>query len=266
MKAPSWLADFQARFGAVLRTPLERTTGTLTANAEKYDSNLVHDTRSGLDTYNRQYWFRLFDVLQTAYPLTARLFGLWEFNEVAARFFLAHPPRSWDLDHAPDAFASWLEGDLLLVEAARLDAAWRDVFRAPAVPRFQPSAEGLLDAHLATSPAAAMVEEHAALSELRARVVQTPGESRVPLPPRLDAPRAWMLVRRDEGIAQHALEPREAALLALLREHPVGEALARLEASCPPAERDALPASAQRWLARGMQQGWWSGVSHTRRS
>ena len=35
--APAWLADFQARFGDVVRTPLDRATGTLTATPERYD-------------------------------------------------------------------------------------------------------------------------------------------------------------------------------------------------------------------------------------
>ena len=72
--APPWLEDFQARFGDVLRTPLARETGTLSATPDRYDSETVAETLEGagmtsaerLAVYNRQYWFRLLGVLHGA--------------------------------------------------------------------------------------------------------------------------------------------------------------------------------------------------------
>jgi len=266
--------------GAVLRAPLDRSRGALEANPSAYPAHavaLVSDPR-GLVVYNRQYWFRLLEVLQSAFPLTARLLGLWSFNGVALRFLEANPPRGWDIDRAPDGLEAFIADELAreghvdcvalpdrvaLREAAQIDAAWRAVFRAPPVQRFQPSPEDagrLASSHLQRSPAAALVEEHWPLLELRRALLGDPGESKVALPPRLDAPQAWALVRSDRGVAQLPLEPREAELLALLSTRTVEDALATLERACAPDERERLPAQTRAWLARSVQLGFWVGM------
>ena len=268
---PAWLAELQARFGEALRTPLDRTSGTLTATPAEYAPELVDDVTSAarLAVYNRQYWFRLFTVLQDAFPLTARLLGFWSFNEHAARYLDAHPPRGWDLDQVPDDFASFLaagEDGLLpmppvVIEAARLDAAWRDVFRAPHVTPLRPTADDaarLLEMRLVRSPAVAFVCERFPLFELRRSILLDPTISRVDAPAPLPAPRHWALVHRDEGTLQLPLEPREAQLFALLTEHPVAEALARIERACSAAERASLPQRTRTWLARSVEESFWS--------
>jgi hypothetical protein len=277
--APDWLVELQARFGAVLRTPLDRSTGTLRATVAAYAPAALDDARDGprrpaaerLAVYNRQYWFRLFGVMQTAFPLTARLLGYWRFNDYAARFLLAHPPRDWDLDRAPDGFEDSLDGALgtgdasdALREASRIDAAWRRLFHAPATAPFRPTAEDaarLLDARLVPSPAVAVVVERWPLLELKAALAGAPGELPVALPPRLPDARWWALVREPNGIRHVALDAREGELLALLRRHTVRDALARLEATCSDAERASLPVNAQRWLARGVARGVWCGLA-----
>lgn len=280
-RAPAWLADLQARFGRVIRTPLDRSTGTLRATPEAYDALARAQASNGpvasgderLAVYNRQYWFRLFTVLHGAFPLTSRLVGYWQFNDYAARFLLAHPPRHWDIDRVPNGFDDFFCDALdredapereALSEAARLDAAWRAVFEAPAVTPFRPSAEDaarLLDARLVPSPAVAVVEEHWPLLELRRRLRDDASEARAALPARLARPNRWALVRRPEGIGQLTLEAREAELFSLLREHSVGDALARLEAACSDEERAALPARARTWLARSVQLEFWAGLA-----
>lgn len=276
--APAWLAELQAHFGAALRTPLDRNTGTLRATPGNYDlealAALVDGPRGHaadrLAVYNRQYWFRLFGVLQTAYPLTARLLGHWRFNEFAARFLREHPPRGWDLDRAPDGFDTFLVDALAdepardaLREAAHLDTVWRSIFRAPATAPFSPSradAARLLDAHLETSLATAIFIEHWPLLQLKVALASIAGEAPVPLPPRCSDSRAWLLVREPAGIRQHALEARECQLLQLLQVHTVRDALGALEALCAEAEHAALPAQAQRWLAQSVARGCWSAL------
>lgn len=285
--APAWLEDFQARVGAVIRTPLDRSTGTLRATPAEYDPLVgardAHNAtaRDRLAVYNRQYWFRLFGVLQSAFPLTARLLGHWTFNDYAARFLLAHPPRSWDVDHAPDGFETWLADALehpgatvdrtsvvvareALIEAANLDAAWREVFRAPETMPYRPSAEDaarLADARLLPSPVMLLVEEHWPLFELRRSILDDPSETPLPLPSRLERARWSALVRHPGGIARVPLESREAELLVLLRSHSVREALGRLEDACGTQERAELPARARGWLARSVQLDFWGGIA-----
>lgn len=278
---PDWLAELQARFGEVLRTPLDRRTGTLRAPTEAYPAGAVRevvdrpDARAvdRLAVYNRQYWFRLFGAVQTAFPRTARLLGDWELNAHAERFLLAHPPRGWDLERVPDGFDGFLAGSLnggagrdVVLEAARIDAAFRSVLRAAAAVPFRPGAEDaahLLDARLEPSPATAVVVEHWPLIELAPLpAAESPASSDGPGAslPRLPEPRHWAIVRETEGIRRYSLEPREAELLHLLGEHSVRDALARLETTCPRTERAGLPDRARRWLARGAERGMWRGV------
>jgi hypothetical protein len=82
----------------------------------------------------------------------------------------------------------------------------------------------------------------------------------VPLPPRLSVPRSWLLLRKKLQIGQIALAAGEYRLLTLLTRHPVGEALAVLEADWPEEDRASLPALAQHWLLRSVELGLWVGL------
>jgi hypothetical protein len=277
---PGWLAAFQARFGQVIRTPLDRSTGTLTPQTSAYDARAVEEALDGpsatgaarLAVYNRQYWARLLDVMQSAFPLTARLLGHWTFNEHAARFLLARPPTGWDLDRVPDGFDRFLASALepldgdearAWIEAARIDAACRDAFAAPSAPAFRPSpadAARLLDAWLVPSPAVRIVEEHRPLVALRREILRDPSGHRAGLPPALPRSQWWLIAAASEGVAQSRLEAREAQLLLLLANHSVRDALARLEADCSAEERLQLPARTQDWLAWSVRREVWSGV------
>lgn len=268
--APSWLADFQARFGDAIRTPLDRASGTLSATPNAYDARLTAETSADrIAVYNRQYWFRLFSVLHDAFPLTSALFGYWDFNDYAARFLSTQPPRGWNLDDAPEGFAEFFSQalareneneKLALIESVRIDAAWRTVFSAPETSPFRPTAEDaarLLEMRLVPSPAVAFVEEHFPLFELRKKIL-IDRDGRVAFPQRLARARHWALVRKEEGTLQIALEHREMQLFALLREFAVGEALARLEQVCTPEERARLPEQTRAWLARSVENNFWA--------
>jgi hypothetical protein len=283
---PDWLARFQASFGAAIRAPLDRSTGTLRATPEAYPTDLdVRDAANAsaaarLGVYQRQYWFRLFSVMHEAFPLTTRVLGHWRANELAERFLLESPPRHWDLDRAPDGFDAWLAGALpddgvevdpdgrraprdAIVEAATLDAAFRQVFGAPAVVPFHPSAADaarLATARLVPSPAVRVLRERWPWVASRATWIAEASERAIELPAPHPAPRWWAIVRRDDALAALPLAPREGELLTLLRAHTLEHALAQLGAACAPDERAALPAHVQAWLARSVQLGFWSGL------
>ncbi len=288
---PAWLESFQASFGTMIRTPLERRTGALRANPASYPVALAKETapsrarssRERLAVYNRQYWFRLFTVLHGAFPLTTRLLSHFTFNDYAARFLLAHPPRSWDLDAVVDGFDEFL-GEVLsspnvsidgqrlgvertaVVQAARIDAAFHHVFRAPTVKAFRPTAahaERLLSSQLRRSPAAAVLEEHWPLCELRRTLAGDTAETAVPLPTRHAQPQFWLLARSPGKMGQFPLEQLEGQLLLLLGAMPVAEALARLEQACPPSQLAELPNRAQRWLSRSVENDLWCGLEDT---
>jgi len=288
VSAPLWLADFQAQFAAVLRTPLDRSTGTLRAATIGYPPALCDNARprgalggdACLAVYNRQYWFRMFGVMANAFPLSARLVGHWTFNAWTMQFLSENPPRGWDVDQVADGFEAWLghafsapeipldkNGVTLeraaLLQAARVDGAWRSVFLAPAEAPYRPSpveANVLMTSRLQLSRGVELIAEDWPLLDLRHQLAEDTGETRIPLPPRLADPCFWAMVRGPSAIGRLALQPREAQLFALLREWPLPEALARLERACPESERDGLPANAHAWLMRSVALGFWSGI------
>jgi hypothetical protein len=262
--------------------------------------------REALAIYNRQYWFRLFGVMHGAFPLTTRGLGAWTFNLHTERFLLAHPPGSWDIDGVPEGFerflASSLESSLetaheaaphptgqassaapeapfapqgppplawprpAILEAARIDAAVRQVLHAPPVTPFRPGpddADHLERGRLRASKAAAWFAESWPLLEQRQALERAgwPDTGPAPLPGRHPTPRFWVILRTPAGLVHLPLEAREAQLLTLLGQHAVGDALARLEAACPDDERPALPARTHAWLARSVELGLWSGLS-----
>jgi Putative DNA-binding domain len=283
---PTWLGSLQVELGEVLRQPLDRSQGQLSASPNHYPPALVMATKPSqalaaaerLAVYNRQYWLRLFTVLHHAYPLVARLLGYWELNRLASDYLGAHPPQSWDLDEIVPGWqpfiAAQAQGSVLVVshpprslpalavrEAVAIDAAHHRIFRAPRVRAFQPTAHdgaALLRTQLCFVPAAALLTESWPLCELRREALSLAGEDLVTLGGRLPKPRTWLLMRQELSMGLFALEHREAELLALLQRHPVAEALGVLEAQCSPAEREALPTQTRAWLARSVRLGVWA--------
>jgi hypothetical protein len=283
----AWLAALQARFSTALRTPLDRKTGTLQAEEATYDRALCDELLPGaggseracLSVYNRQYWFRLFTVLQGEYRLTSRLMGYWDFNHYAARFLEVHPPRTYDLQHIAEGFEEFLSRELseqvsiergaealpraALLEAAQIDGAFREVFSAAPQPRLELSAEvaeRLASSRLCVSEAARLVEEHWPLVELRNRLMHDSGERRVPLPKAHGAAARWVIYRHELGLGAVALSHENARLLELLSQHTVCEALARLEAELSAHARADLPREVQRWLAESVRIGFWTAL------
>lgn len=287
----AWLSDFQARFGATLRTPLDRSTGTLKPQHAGYDHVTVtsvlpsarHSAEQRLAVYNLQYWCRLFNALHGELRLTTSLIGPWSFNELAARFLVQFPPRTQDLADIAEGFVPWLASEQLadplppdgqsepvprsaLLQAAHIDAALRRVARAPEESAFRPSSEDagrLARCRLTPSVALSIVVEDWPLLELLGKLPSEVGARAVRLPARHPTPRYAAVLRSENGRRVLPLVPLQARLLTLLLDHPLSAALARLEAESAPSEAPSLAANVQRWLAESTRLGFWTGLEES---
>lgn len=277
-----WLAQFQADFGHTLRMPLDRSEGKLRAVKEQFPASLVgalcdgprSDARERMAVYNRQYWFRLLGVLQNEYPLTARLLGMWHFNGYAARFLEAQPPRHYDVQSVADGFAQFLELRLedakttpadraILLEAVRIDSAYRDILRAPESARFSlnaAQAAALPRAQLSASPSWRVVSESCALFMLRKTLEDDSSDSAVQRPQPHAELQHWLLHALPTGLSAQPIHALHAALLTQLCARSVQDALAHVEQSASPTQRDLLVQNAQRWLAESVHNNFWSAV------
>lgn len=288
---PAWLADFQRGFSAVLRAPLDRSSGTLRAVPSRYDASTLGsidgDAKARLAVYNRQYWCRLFNVMQAELPLVTALTGAWTFNDLAGSFLLAHPPTHPDVGRVADGFDAFLDeaappGGVTpdgiaailpkvgLVQAARVDQAFRRVLAAPEEGSFRPTAADaarLGRCRLLPSRALSIIGEDWPLFDMRHRLPRAPASRASSLPaPHPEGRRSWAVYRTREPSADasgHRVAPLDrvqADLFRHLQSEPIAGALARLEAEHAGEDPAALARNVQRWLAESMALGFWTGI------
>jgi len=284
-EAPAELVELQRHFTAMLRTPLSTRTGTFSSDVSCCDPLLLaqvaeHPTLNAatrLGVYQRQYWLRLFSAMQNALPLTARLVGMFPFNQVCQQYLLAHPPTHDDLARVADGFLTWLSshsGELrkrnvpvpkaALHEAVTLDLAWQRVWMSPLPPTWRPSPEQaatLQQARLVPTAGMALLSEQWPLMELRRGLVVDATAEHVELPKRLASARHWLLVRTVSGLGQLRLEPRQAQLYTACMNMPLDKAVERLQVGCSRSEVDALAARVHEWFAKSVELGMWTGAT-----
>lgn len=283
----SELARFQRQFSAAACLPLDRASGTLRATTAAYDRALVGRIQGNgiaaaerLATYNRQYWFRLFGVLQSDYRLTTALLGAWTFNGFAQQYLGDHPPTGHELTTIGDGFAERFVARLpadgvnlasgripadALRDAIGIDAAFRAAMTAPCEPPLELTAADLprlVRAKLRWSRAAAVVEEKWPLMALRRGLPNPLGDHRAPLPePHPGAAQGWVICRASRGLHVAPIAPLHARLLQRLRTHTLADALASVENDAPGV--DVAP-RVREWFADGVRLGLWTGVEDAR--
>lgn len=285
LAAPAWLERFEADFSEMLRTPLDPGSGRLRDQAGAYSpeicaavrGELARSARQRLAVYNRQYWFRLLGVLHHEFPRTTALVGPWAVNALALRFLEHNPPRHPDLARAADGFLEFFEQQLTaavlplelrhprraLLQAARVDQAFREVFRALEQPVFTPTAAEVAELdtkRLRASDAVQVIEEDWPLAQLRRGHASTLEEPASLAPSYADGTHYWALCQTDDGQRLISLSPLQARWMQLLQEHTISDALARLEQSCAPELRGQLITSLPKWLSLGLRHGFWTGL------
>ncbi|MDX2091201.1 MAG: DNA-binding domain-containing protein [Kofleriaceae bacterium] len=270
MTALEQLEQFQQQFSAMLRSPLDRSTGTLRARTDTYARELVQsvcdagvDPRERLAVYNRQYWFRLFGVLQQEHRLTVALLGAWAFNDLATQFLVAKPPQGHDLGAIAEGFAAFASAMLQrkeIAEALAIDRAFRTAALAPPERSLHigpAEAARLPVARLVWSRSLTLVEEHWPLVTLRQRLPNLVDDTTAPLPAPHESMATWAIHRTEQGLRCQPLEPLHAELLHLLRTHAIGEALAVLEHR---RSSGVVAARVKDWFAADLASGFWTGL------
>ena len=288
IEAPPWLETMQAAFTSVIRTPLDQSSGSFRTAAQSYDESLCceiisRDFKSaarGLGIYNCQYWFRLFSVMQKEYPLVARLLGYWRFNGVVMRWLLAKPPQHLSLSEVASSFIEHLSAQIstgdgevanvfatlpskALIEAARIDHEWSRVFLAPLRPTWVPthqSQESLLACKLSISEAIGFVEQSWPLLRMRDVLRDDEGEGALSLPIAFEKAQHWIILRTERGIGQIQVSFQQRRFYQLLIDHPVGEALAIIEAEYHAMKPEELAERVQSWLRQSVELGFWTGA------
>lgn len=286
-----WLESFQSEFTAILRTPLASDLGKLQPACELFpptqsftaSAKSLEQAKYQLGIYNRQYWFRLFTIMQSAFPLSSRLLGLWNFNQLAQEFLCSHPPSHFDIQKSSSGFydflLSRLHGEVIfpgnltdplpseaLLKAVEIDEIMERVFMAEPQASLQMTDAAsipLPKLRLIPSKAIAFVEENWELLRLRERLLKDKGEGIVALPPRLSEPQRWAIYRREEILCYFLLEPLQYQFYQMLCHHSLGETLYLLEQACAPHMHTRLQQQVMQWLAKSVELGFWTGFEDT---
>lgn len=82
-----------------------------------------HRMGEGLAIYRNAYRARLVDALRETFPKTAQWVGDEAFAQAAGHYLILHPPTSWTLDMAGEAFVETL-ADLFASDPDVADLAW----------------------------------------------------------------------------------------------------------------------------------------------
>ncbi len=155
---PLPLKRTQQWFGKIISTPLDEEgyIQQITPSGEPIEKeaslliapSLQLTSGKRIEIYNQQYWYRLINVLQEAYPLLVRLFGYVDFNEtIAVPYLTKYPPNTWTLNALGDRLTQWIEEEYhapdchLVLDAARTDHAYDVSFLAGACEPVHPALE-----------------------------------------------------------------------------------------------------------------------------
>lgn len=277
---PSSLAELQARFSAVLRTPPAQSPRHAPAFAKIASMVKAGDDETAfarLDVYRQQYWSRLHNVMVEELPLTRWLLGERSFQTLCLRYLQRNPPSTFDLHEVTACLPEFLGlpeasalltatqgeskvGPKTLINAVTIDVAYGQVFLAPAPAIAEPWStrpDGLKHRTLPLAPHARVIwvpayllRQRAALLAGAASAVGSP-----PPPETRDEVSPFLLLGSRRGVRAIPLPPTHAELLERLQTTTLEKAVGDLQRSRPEQPARPLLMQVQRWLANDTRLG-----------
>jgi hypothetical protein len=140
------LLELQRRMAEDVRRPLtseyemQETTESGESTKMVAESYIAPNARltsfERLETYNRQYWFRLISVIAEDFPTLNAVLGQRRFDALILAYLAAHPSTSWTLRNLGVKLPAFLEGHpeftarrhRLAVDVAKLEWAYVEAF------------------------------------------------------------------------------------------------------------------------------------------
>jgi Putative DNA-binding domain len=224
-----------------------------------------------LEVYNRQYWFRLFEALDTDFPALIKLVGKERFRELAEAYISDCPSQSYTLRDLGSRLANWLvanpekagEQPEAAADVAKLEWAYVEAFDAAELPpaKAEEIAAAGEDAKLRLQPHIRFVELQTAVDEFTAKAHDNEFGRREKQNRRFGKDRfkpgetfTVAVYRKDDQVAQLPLENEAVVLVKAIADgKPLGDALesAFLNGTIP---AEQIAPKIQQWFAV------WSGL------
>ncbi len=275
------LSQTQRWFASIVMRPLNgenhmRIVGEDGRELAEIDSVIAPNSKLSaferLEVYNRQYWFRLFEALDSDFPALIKLVGNRNFRALAESYLSDFPSQSYTLRDLGSRMADWLAanpqfaGDFpqAAVDVAKLEWAYVEAFDAaefPAAKAEELAAAGE-EARLRLQPHIRFVELTTAIDEFTAKAHDSPHARRDKAQRRfgkdrfkpLDVTFTVAVYRKNDQVAQLPLDAEAVTLLkALGAGKPLGEALEDVFIASSTAA-DTIAPRVQQWFAL------WSGL------
>ena len=219
-----------------------------------------------LSTYNQQYWFRLFTVMQDEFPLLRHLLGVSKLNQLTSEYLTIFPSVSPTLNALSDYLIQFMEESdvwyqTVYMNCATLERIFIKAFDAPSHPSLRLESLNLeeqnkvLSSKLNFQPHCFFFEGFWNLMELRPKAKQD-SEDKLKLHPKKQH-EYWAIYRNADGINTQNLGPLQFQLLTLLFEgSPLDEACDELMSKIDENDLKFLTDNIQQWFSHWMHLGW----------
>lgn len=266
---PKNLLDVQKWFGAVISAPLEKgdliSLASPAGNSIKEEANAFIIPSAGLEPferiqiYSQQYWWRILAIMQEAFPCVLRLFGYYEFNQmIAVPYLTRYQPNDWSLNTLGNKLVPWLEeyyhaeDKSLVLDAARLDYAYQELFFKPEHPRLDATSEDFAVKPLYLQPSVALIQFPYDMVEFRKNLLKSEPEYWMDNPfPELKKEPIFLLIYRAPNrlIKTKAISETESKLLARFKEGSAIDALCEWVEKQSEAFRAETEKELQNWFS-----------------
>ncbi len=279
--APKNLKQLQKLAAAAIRGPLDAHDRTPTAMRPVAEAFIKPNDRltslERLEIYNRQYWFRLLDILYDDYPGLRAILGEGNFHQMSRAYLDRYPSRSFTLRNLGSRLGAFLKAQphwagkrqAMALEMFRFEWAQVEAFDGPSRPVIDPQTVAMADPaklKLRLQPYLTLLDlayplddfilavkrQEGALRSEASNAVESPTKRRekktIPLPRRR---RVLLAVHRYENqLYYKRLEPTAFAILTNLK---AGKSLAQ---SIEDVSKSVSPNKLGEWFNVWTQLGW----------
>lgn len=272
------LAEIQRQMAEIIFSPLtDWKTSDRTKSGEKSSdiaeeiikSNDKLSSLERIEIYNKQYWFRLVDIMYEDFPGLHALLGKEDFNTVIFEYLKVHPSRSFTLRNLGAKLGEFLaerpellgKRSAIVLDMVALHWANIIAFDGPSLPRLTPETlakSNPLELTLRVQPHISVLALSYPVDKILLRLKKNAMKSfdkRVRVP-KLE--KIWLVVHRQENSIFHKRIEEPAYVLLQAFQKGFG-----LEAACEEAlpffsdQNDLIP-KIQSWFQTWSMLGWFS--------
>lgn len=273
-KAPDDLKKLQTAYSKSIMTPFKFLDEGAVCDTNAYDAyilNQIHPKdklteKDRLQTYNEQYWYRLFTVMQDEYPLTCALLGYRDFNILVSKYLTEKSSHHFSLSHLSDDLLIFLKNSdeyrlELIRQSIFLERIYIELFDQSDVSAFDPNQIQNLDFNIeqfSLREDLHLVAEHWNLVYCRNLIKSKEWQAETE-PPLNSEINHWCIYRKGLSIVEETIGPAQFVLLKALKHgNSFEEAFSHLAEHFSDQELVGIEDAVPNWFGRWSQLGWFT--------